>query len=260
MSPKLQTSPLLIALCASALLLLAAGCGNDSDDGEADNGKASQGSNLSLLYVVDAGSGTLQQTRGKDGYRLTLDNVSPQVVAFSDRPERLTLNLPTEQFFADVWPGSFNGDPPNAALDLASGGGGALALELSAPKSSGSSVSFEARKLDDATGLVAHYQDQLRSDAPSRFGPASLFVDDDTFCDRWDPQKKITYTWYFFRKIDCSGAQKITDAQQRPEGWEVVTGQGCGGPASQWWKGPATPGGDAQEFCYGSTPRQEGGK
>ncbi len=53
---------------------------------------------------------------------LTLHDIPPTVIIFSDRPERLTGHLPVEEF-VDTWgdgDNSFADDPPNAVLSIIS--------------------------------------------------------------------------------------------------------------------------------------------
>ncbi|MFI5323802.1 MAG: hypothetical protein ACHQ6U_09785 [Thermodesulfobacteriota bacterium] len=55
----------------------------------------------------------------KDG-KLTLKNVSPMMIFFSDRPERLAGHFPTTHFLR-MWndgKDSFMNDPPNANLSI----------------------------------------------------------------------------------------------------------------------------------------------
>jgi hypothetical protein len=71
----------------------------------------------SLLFVVSADNGTVQQTQ--HGYRLILDGTHPSVLYFSDRPKRLAGTLPTPVFFEKIWSAgknNFQADHPNAAI------------------------------------------------------------------------------------------------------------------------------------------------
>lgn len=55
----------------------------------------------------------------KDG-RLTLNGIGPTTLMFSDRPQRVTGHVPTEEFL-DSWgdgDNSFAEDPPNAVLSI----------------------------------------------------------------------------------------------------------------------------------------------
>ncbi|MGH2922498.1 MAG: hypothetical protein ACRDKH_00510, partial [Solirubrobacterales bacterium] len=121
-----------IALTAVVLAAgLGAGCGDDGDEGPDDAAER-----RSLLYVADARSGTLIG-RSNDDYILRLEGLASSIVGFSDRPNRVTLNVPTEDFFAS-WDAKFAGDPPNAALDISGAArGDASAFELTNPRLSG---------------------------------------------------------------------------------------------------------------------------
>ena len=57
---------------------------------------------------------------GNNEYSLRLDDPSPQVVYFTDRPRRMTGAIPLAEFL-DEWSqrsGGFGSDPPNAALTV----------------------------------------------------------------------------------------------------------------------------------------------
>jgi hypothetical protein len=65
------------------------------------------------LFVQNAESATVS-----DGM-LTLEGVSPVMLAFTDRPDRMVFHLETQDFAEDVWndgENSFAADPPNAVL------------------------------------------------------------------------------------------------------------------------------------------------
>jgi hypothetical protein len=67
---------------------------------------------IEALYVQSARGMTYQ-----DG-RLTLEGIAPTTILFSDRPDRITGHIPSEEFF-DSWgegDDSFAVDPPNAVL------------------------------------------------------------------------------------------------------------------------------------------------
>ncbi len=70
------------------------------------------------LFVQSAQHATVSST-GDDTYEVKLDNVTPYVTYFSDRPKRYASSMPMNEFLA-LWhdPGSdgFKGDPPNVDL------------------------------------------------------------------------------------------------------------------------------------------------
>jgi hypothetical protein len=110
----------------------------------------------SFLFVLSGTSGTI------DGDTFTLEGV-PAIVTFSDRPERIALDVPLEALVEAS--AAFADDPPNAALSvLGDDGITNVVLELTSATVDGTSVSFG-------------YQ-VLAGDLPEGdFGPASLFVD-----------------------------------------------------------------------------------
>jgi hypothetical protein len=98
--------------------------------------------------------------------RLTLVDVSPVVVAFSDRPERLAGHMLTEDFvpFWSEGKDSFEKDPPNA--DLAVLGSDQVenaVLTLHEPRLQGRDMSYRV--------------DVLEGTPPATGGAASLFID-----------------------------------------------------------------------------------
>jgi hypothetical protein len=110
----------------------------------------------SFLFVLSGTSGSI------DGDTLTLEGV-PAIVTFSDRPERVAVDVPLE-ILAEAG-AAFADDPPNAALSvLGEEGVTNVVLELTDATVDGSTASFG--------------YEVLAGDAPEGdFGPASLFVD-----------------------------------------------------------------------------------
>ena len=98
--------------------------------------------------------------------RLTLHEVGPTTLFFSDRPQRLAGHVSTPRFLADWDRGqdSFAADPPNATLSVF--GGRAVSdavVELSRPRLRGDDLVYDVRILEGSP--------------PRRGGPASLFID-----------------------------------------------------------------------------------
>lgn len=73
-----------------------------------------------FLYTQTAHSGSLVPKSDSEEWTLTLEDVSPNTVFFSDRPHRETGHESTENFIAnwDEGDDSFAVNPPNAALDI----------------------------------------------------------------------------------------------------------------------------------------------
>lgn len=86
-----------------------------------------------------------------DGKVLTLKGVAPATVMFTDRPQRLTANAPTQAIVDDWGKGAnnFEADPPNANLSvIADGEEQNVIVELSNPKLEGDTLTYAARLLD----------------------------------------------------------------------------------------------------------------
>lgn len=88
-----------------------------------------------------------------DGKTLTLENVAPQTIMFTDRPQRMAGGISTERFVADWSAGkdSFEKDPPNASLSVTVDGKEQISIvELTNPKLDGTSLSYDIAVLDGA--------------------------------------------------------------------------------------------------------------
>lgn len=140
---------------------------------------------VSLLYVLNAGSGTLTPKPGAAGrYTLSLHGLDQHSVWFSDRPARRSGAF-LSKGFAAAWKGfGFAADPPNAALvytDPATGRERTVILELTHPTyRQGHALSFDASVVDPSKAgedLAAHARSADREPA-SRLANPSLFVDD----------------------------------------------------------------------------------
>ena len=101
-----------------------------------------------------------------DDGRVTLKGVSATTLFFSDRPERLTGHIPTEEFFAswDVGDDNFAENPPNALLSIFEDDTvNDVVVVLREPVLSGGDMSYAVEVTDGEL-------------TPST-GPASLFID-----------------------------------------------------------------------------------
>lgn len=88
-----------------------------------------------------------------DGKTLTLENVTPQTIMFTDRPQRLAGNIATKRFVDDWSAGkdSFAKDPPNASLSVVVNEEEKLSVvELTNPKLDGTALSYDVTVLDGA--------------------------------------------------------------------------------------------------------------
>lgn len=98
--------------------------------------------------------------------KLTLHGLAPTTLFFSDRPDRVTGHISSEEF-VDSWDKgdeSFASDPPNAALSIFHDDGVSdVVVELKDPVLKGTQLTY----------LV----DILDGEMPAVGGPSSLFID-----------------------------------------------------------------------------------
>ena len=101
-----------------------------------------------------------------DNGRLTLNGIAPTTLYFSDRPDRITGHITTQEFF-DSWDegdDSFAGDPPNAVLSIFSEEEvNDIVVVLKDPALAGDSFSYQVEILD--------------GELPAGGGASSLFID-----------------------------------------------------------------------------------
>ena len=101
-----------------------------------------------------------------DNGRLTLNSIAPTTLYFSDRPERITGHITTQEFF-DSWgegDDSFASDPPNAVLSIFSEEEvNDVVVVLQEPTLVGDQMSYQVDILD--------------GEMPASGGASSLFID-----------------------------------------------------------------------------------
>jgi hypothetical protein len=115
---------------------------------------------IQALYVQTASS------MSYDNGKLTLHSLAPTTLFFSDRPNRVTGHV-TSQDFVDSWgkgKDSFASDPPNASLSIFHPDGVSdVVVELKDPKLDGVDLIYTVEILD--------------GEMPASGGPNSLFID-----------------------------------------------------------------------------------
>ena len=114
------------------------------------------------MFVQTAGGIT------SDGGTVTLHDVTPATLYFSDRPQRIVGHMTTADF-VDLWgegDNSFATDPPNAVLAFVAGG---------ADAPSDAVVVIKEPKLAD--GELSYSIDVLEGTVPAQGGPVTLFID-----------------------------------------------------------------------------------
>ena len=115
---------------------------------------------VTWLFAVNASSGSVS------GETLTL-TISPHVIYFSDRPNRLAGNISATELVA-LWkstnPNSFAEDPPNAVINLFENTDDESAvITLSKPSLQGNKLSFHIKTIEGSL--------------PREFAHASVFID-----------------------------------------------------------------------------------
>ena len=112
----------------------------------------------------------VQTARGitSDGATLTLRDVTPSTLYFSDRPQRVVGHMTTTDF-VELWgegDNSFEADPPNAVLSFVEPGNDAPTDAV---------VVIKKPTLDD--GQLSYSIDVLEGTVPTKAGPVTLFID-----------------------------------------------------------------------------------
>jgi hypothetical protein len=101
-----------------------------------------------------------------DDGKLTLHTVAPTTLFFSDRPDRVTGHI-TSQEFVDSWDkgdDSFASNPPNAVLSIFHPDGVSdIVVELMNPSLTGGQLTYGVEILD--------------GEMPASGGPSALFID-----------------------------------------------------------------------------------
>jgi hypothetical protein len=112
----------------------------------------------------------VQTARGftSDGDTVTLKDVTPATLYFSDRPQRVVGHLTTADF-VELWgegDNSFEADPPNAVLAFVAAGAEVPAdavIVIQKPVLEGEGLAYSIEVLDGAV--------------PTQGGPVTLFID-----------------------------------------------------------------------------------
>lgn len=139
----------------------------------------------SLLVVLSAKSGAIKKSA--DSYHLTLNNVTPRVLWFTDRPNRKAGFISINKFITQWWPKAFKKSAPNAAEVHASmsaqvnGRMQPLAIELKNPKLSNGNLSYDIMVLPGDTIKAGTLKTPV------------LFIDDFFGCTNSGPQSCECY-------------------------------------------------------------------
>jgi len=115
-----------------------------------------------FLFVQTARGMSFDKASGK----LTLHDVSPITLFFSDRPDRIAGNMKTTAFvpFWSTGKDSFLSDPPNADISVLEGASlRQVVVELQAPALSGNDLSYTVKV--------------LKGEMPGKGADVSVFID-----------------------------------------------------------------------------------
>jgi hypothetical protein len=115
---------------------------------------------IEALFVQS--SGAMSYENGK----LTLEHLAPTTLFFSDRPDRVTGHIPTEEFVQswDQGKNSFAADPPNAVLSIFH-------------PDEVTDVVVVLREPRAVAGKIAYQVEILDGEMPTKGGPSALFID-----------------------------------------------------------------------------------
>ena len=167
---------------------------------------------IRYMFVQSAHSGSLVPVEGKENlYILTLEGVSPQTIAFSDRPERVVGQVPMQKFLDGL---SFSRvNPPNAAIEILEGNedGDVIVVELFDPfyYAANKILYYTVSILEEPNHSYAIYNDRHDKSLPKNFSHVALFIDDCPDC------------WY-----DCCGSDT---------GHQIVCGRFKVGGCWHWY-------------------------
>jgi hypothetical protein len=142
------------------------------------------------LYVHNAKSMTFNSGV------LTLQDVSPLTLFFSDRPKRIAGQMRTEAFVGHWTKGvnSFKKTPPNATVAMFASKTKIVdaIVELSEPKFDGTNLTYKIKV--------------LKGKLPAQGGELAVFIDNgDASCDVGDPEYAGQPCWAQ-KAFDCPGA------------------------------------------------------
>lgn len=131
----------------------------------------------SLLFVQVADGGHMLADDDGDGWhKLVLEDVSPSLIYFSDRPDRISGTTSLDAFLEDwhAGPESFDVDPPNAAM--ASIGQTTIdVVEIRDPVLEGTTLTYQARILMESEGFAP--TEAVANLDPGALGGVVLFID-----------------------------------------------------------------------------------
>ena len=184
---------LLVALVSTSSIIYAS---QEADNNVKSDLTAAQSSNetqqeeaeekpVRYMFVQSVHSGSFVPVEGeKNLYTLTLEGVSPQTIAFSDRPERVVEQVPMQKFLDGL--GFSPENPPNAAVEILEGNKSedVIVVELFDPvyDAANHTLQYNVSVLEMPNHSHAIFNERHDESLPENFGPAALFIDDCEDC------------------------------------------------------------------------------
>ena len=138
------------------------GCSQPQHDSSSQAAETNDPDQAELLFVQEA------QGIAFDGNTLTMKDVNPSILFFTDRPERVAGYWTLDEFMNEVstGPDSFADDPPNATLVTLEGDAFVdIVLELA-----------ERPRLEDGAFIYPNVR-IIEGEPPAVGGAAALFID-----------------------------------------------------------------------------------
>ena len=137
------------------------------------------------MFVQTAHSGSFVPVEGEDNlYILNLEGVSPQTIAFSDRPERVVEQVAMQKFLDGFCVSSEN--PPNAAIEVLEGNEeeDVMVVELMHPvyDDANQTLQYNVSILEEPDHSYAIFNERHDQSLPDSFGAVALFIDDCPDC------------------------------------------------------------------------------
>jgi hypothetical protein len=172
-----------VAIAFLAMVILTLSCetlAEETEELQTDE-MSTEEKDVTFMFVQTAQSGTLVPVDGEDNlYTLTLMGVSSQTIAFSDRPERVVVQAPMQQFLDGFSFGPNN--PPNAAIEIleADDEEDVAVVELFDPvyDDANQTLRYTVSILETPNLSYAVFNERADRSLPETFGPSALFIDD----------------------------------------------------------------------------------
>ena len=166
-----------VAVALAALTGWSCGGENRADPSEIQE---DSGKEVMYLFVQNAHSGSFVPVAGEENlYTLTLENVAPQTIFFSDRPERIVGQVENQPFLDGMCFTEEN--PPNAAIVVldADENEDVAVVELFDPvyNAEAKTLRYRALVLQEPDHSYAEYNERHDGTMPESFGSAALFID-----------------------------------------------------------------------------------